>query len=254
MKRVLITRPKTQARQFAEVLISAGFEPVFFPVIEIKPIVDSTELDDALINLAKYAWLVLTSVNGVEVVWQRMEALGIKILPPGVRLAAIGPKTALALQERGLQPDFVPGKYIAEAIIPGLGDVKGQKILLPRAELARKDLAEGILHLGGFPHEIVTYQTLPVEPDQQAIQELGKGTDIVTFTSASTVNNFISLVRQAGFDPLKLPGDPVYACIGPITAATAREQGLPVCIEAQEYTTEGLLDALQQASIEKTNP
>jgi uroporphyrinogen III methyltransferase / synthase len=246
MKRVLITRPKAQARQFAETLRSAGFEPVFFPVIEIRPAADMTELDGALLNLADYAWLVVTSVNGVEVVWKRMEALGMQDLPPGVQLAAIGPKTAGALQDRGRQPDFVPGEYIAEAILPGLGDLKGQKVLLPRAELARKELAEGIRQAGGVAHEIAVYHTLQVEPTPQAIRELEAGIDVVTLTSASTVHNFVSLVRQAGLDPLRLPGYPVFACIGPVTAAAAREQGLPVYVEADEYTTEGLVEVLQK--------
>jgi uroporphyrinogen-III synthase len=251
MKRVLITRPKAQAPQFAESLKSAGFEPVFFPVIEIRPADDMTELDEALLNLSDYSWLVLTSVNGVEVVSSRMEKLGIKALPEGVRLAVIGPKTGEALQDRGLQPDFIPGEYVAEAILPGLGDVHGQNLLLPRAELARKDLAEGIRFAGGIPHEIIAYHTLPVEPGPHALQELRKGIDIVTLTSASTVHNFVSLVRQAGFDPLSLPGDPVFACIGPITASAARELGLPVLIEADEYTTDGLVYSLQKAYAEK---
>jgi uroporphyrinogen-III synthase len=254
MKRVLITRPKAQARQFGEMLSSAGFEPVFFPVIEIRPVADTKGLDNALLNLADYAWLVLTSVNGVEIVWNRMQSLGINELPPGVRLAAIGPKTAGALKESGLHTDFVPEEYVAEAILPGLGDIRGKKILLPRAELARKDLAEGIRLSGGIPHELVAYHTLPVEPEQHVLRELRKGIDIVTLTSASTVHNFIALMKQAGYDPVELPGNPAFACIGPITAAAARQQGLHVSIEADEYTTEGLLKAIQESSLGIPDP
>jgi uroporphyrinogen III methyltransferase / synthase len=254
MKRVLITRPKAQARQFASALESAGFEPVFFPVIETRPAADTTALDEALINLADYSWVVLTSVNGVEVVWGRLKALGLDQIPPGVRLAAIGPKTAGALRERGWQPDFVPDEYVADAILPGLGDVSGLKVLLPRAELARKDLADDIRGAGGTAHEITAYHTLPVEPEPHALQELHRGIDIVTLTSSSTVYNFVSLVEKAGFDPLDLPGNPVYACIGPITAATARELGLPISIEAGEYTTEGLVAALRRAFTQSMIP
>jgi uroporphyrinogen-III synthase len=244
MKRVVITRPRTQAGDFAWQLRQAGFEPVFFPVIEIHPVEDTTRLDSALTSLESYDWLVLTSVNGVLAVWDRLAALKIPSLPENLAVAAIGPKTAEALKARGIRPSFVPQEYIAEAILPGLGDLRGRSVLLPRAELARKALAEAIVQAGGWAHEVTAYHTLPVEADPLALAALRQGVEAVTLTSSSTADNFAAIVRAAGLDPANLPGNPLFACIGPITAASAREAGLPVDIVASTYTTAGLLEAL----------
>lgn len=244
MKRIVITRPQAQADEFAAALTAAGMQPVFFPVIEIHPPADIAPLDEALQSLARFRWLALTSVNGVQAVWERMAALGIKGLPEGLRVAAIGPKTAAALRKHGVTPDFVPGEYVAEAILPGLGDVRGREILLPRAELARETLAEAIREAGGVAHEVTAYRTLPARPRPEAMESIRRGVDAVTLTSASTARNFVALVRSAGLDPLRLPGAPIYACIGPVTAAAARDEGLPVNVVAAEYTTEGLIKAL----------
>lgn len=242
--KVLVTRPRRQSDEFAQALRRAGIEPVLFPVIEIAPPVDTASLDHALLRLASYDWIVLTSVNGVEALWNRMRHLGIARLPEKARLAAIGPKTAAALRERGVTPDFVPEQYIAEAILPGLGDLHGRWVLLPRADLARPDLARLIQLQGGVAHEIAVYRTLPAQPDPQALQSLRLGVDVVAFTSSSTVRNFAALARRAGLDPLNLPGNPRFACIGPITAATAHQEGFPVAAVALEYTTQGLLQAI----------
>jgi uroporphyrinogen-III synthase len=186
----------------------------------------------------------LTSVNGVEAVWERFAALELPAVPAGVRVAAIGPKTAEALLGRGVRPEFVPDEYVAEAILPGLGDLRGRWVLLPRADLARPALPQAIQAAGGVAHEIAAYRTLPAAPDPDGLQALSSGVDIITFTSSSTVRNFMALARAAGLDSLDLPGSPIFACIGPITTATAREEGLPVALTAGEYTTEGLIIAL----------
>ena len=148
MKRILITRPRAQADDFAENLRAAGFEPIFFPVIEIQPIENNVALDRALMKLECYDWLVFTSVNAVEVVFRQLHASSMP------QIAAIGPKTAEALKARGITPDFVPEEYVAESILPGLGDLRGKWVLLPRAEIARKALPEAIFAAGGIPHEI----------------------------------------------------------------------------------------------------
>jgi uroporphyrinogen-III synthase len=244
--RILITRPRRQAQEFAAALRTAGAEPVFFPTIEIRPLEDPSALDRALLQLSCYAWVVLTSVNGVTSVWERLAALGLPGLPHGVRVAAIGPKTAAALQARGVQPDFVPDEYVAEAVLPGLGELDGRWVLLPRADLARPALAQAILAAGGIAHAVTAYRTLPASPDPEDLQALREGVDIVTFTSSSTVRNFVALVQEAGLDPLHLPGEPLIACLGPITAATAVENGFTVSLVAAEYTTSRLLAALQE--------
>src|SRR5512139_216754 len=216
MKRILITRPRAQADEFAGKLRSAGFEPVFFPVIEIKPVEDNLALERALSKLSCYEWIVFTSVNAVEVVFGHYSPL---IFSDGVgtRFAAIGPKTAGSLKAHGIDPHFVPEEYVAEAILPGLGDLVGKWVLLPRAEIARKALPEAIAEAGGIPHEITVYRTLPTQPDPEAIAALQSGVDVITLTSPSTVQNFVGIARQNGLDPLQLPGSPLFACIGPIT-------------------------------------
>jgi len=165
----------------------------------------------------------------------------------GIRVAAIGPKTAQALISRGVTPDFVPDEYIAEAILPGLGDLRGRWVLLPRAEIARKALPEAIAAVGGMAHEIAVYQTVRAEPDPDGLSALKSGVDAVTFTSPSTVENFVEIVRRAGLDPMHLPGDPKIACIGPITQKAAAEAGFVDIFVAEEYTTEGLVELLQKA-------
>ena len=243
MKRILITRPRAQADDFAEKLRAAGFEPIYFPVIEIQPIENNVALERALSKLGCYDWLVFTSVNAVDVV---LPQLPNQSLP---QVAAIGPKTAEALKARGITPDFVPAEYVAESILPGLGELRGRWVLLPRAEIARKALPEAIFEAGGIPHEISVYKTLPVEPSLEGLAALRSGVDIVTLTSPSTVHNFISIAGQHELDPLALPGNPLFACIGPITEQAAREAGLTNLVTAKEYTTEGLIEVISNLEV-----
>lgn len=220
-------------------------EPICFPVIEIHPIQNNIPLRNALNRLPSYDWVVFTSANGVEAVFSEMDRMKIGSLPEKLKVAAIGPKTAAALNRHQVSPTFVPGEYVAEAIVPGMGDLTDRWVLLPRAEIARKALVNAISEAGGFPHEIPVYQTIPAKPEIQGLQAVREGVDVVTLTSSSIVRNFVSILRAAGFDPLHLPGDPVFACIGPITEQTAREEGLPNRIVADEYTTEGLIRTIQ---------
>jgi uroporphyrinogen III methyltransferase/synthase len=250
MKTILITRPRQQAKGFAQELLAAGYQVVFFPVIVISPMEDYAALDKALQTIARYSWVVFTSVNGVEAVWSRLKALGIQSLPAHVRLAAIGPKTAEALLVRQQKVDYVPQEYVAEAILPGLGDLAGKWVLLPRAEIARKALPEAICAAGGLAHEIAVYRTLPAQPDPDGWEALKQGVDVITLTSPSTVQNFVALAKMANLDPQNLPGQPIYACIGPITAQSAEQEGLSPRVMADQYTTQGLLQAIQ--SLEKS--
>lgn len=243
--KILITRPRAQADSFATGLQAAGFEAHNFPVIEIRPILDNAALEAALTRLARYDWLVFTSVNGVEVVCEYMEKLQVCSLPGNVRVAAIGPKTAQALRARAIEPCFVPEIYMAEAILPGLGELNGRWVLLPRAEIARKALPQAISVAGGVAHEIAVYQTLPAEVDPEGLAALKAGVDVVTLTSPSTVHNFVAIARQHGLDPHNLPGSPVFACIGPITEQAALDEGLSGLIGTPEFTTEGLIQAIR---------
>jgi uroporphyrinogen-III synthase len=248
MKRILITRPRAQALEFAENLRSAGLEPIFFPVIEIRPIENNRALDQALAKLECYDWIVFTSVNAVDVLFERFSSVLLEE-GVGVKFAAIGPKTAEALQARGIAVDFVPDEYVAESILPGLGDIRGKWVLLPRAEIARKALPEAIAEAGGIPHEIGVYKTLPVQPDPEGLAALKSGVDWITFTSPSTVQNFVAILRHQKMDPLQLAGKPKIACIGPITERAAREEGFEVNVVAERYTTDGLISAVCNASV-----
>jgi uroporphyrinogen III methyltransferase / synthase len=245
--KVLITRPRLQADDFAEKLRSAGFEPIFFPVIEILPVENNGALDRALSNLSCYAWVVFTSVNGVDVVFNRITPSPFgRGQGEGIKVAAIGPKTAQALSARGITPDFVPEEFIAEAILPGLGDLRGKWVLLLRAEIAREALPEAIAEAGGIAHEIAVYKTLPAQPDPDGLAALKTGVDIITFTSPSTVQNFVTIAKQNGLDPHSLPDNPSFACIGPITERAAREEGMTNLVVAKEYTTEGLVEVIRK--------
>jgi len=246
--KVLITRPRSQADDFADKLRSVGFEPIFFPVIEIRPIENNLALERALEKISYYEWIVFTSVNAVEIVAQN-ESLVQSKRNGKIKVAAIGPKTAEALHKNNIKPDFVPDEYIAEAILPGLGDLVGKWVLLPRAEIARKALPEGIVQAGGVAHEIAVYKTLPTQPDPDGLAALSEGVDVVTLTSPSTVQNFIAIAKQNGLDPLNLPNNPLFACIGPITEQAAREEGITNLTVAEEYTTDGLVKALSNIGV-----
>jgi uroporphyrinogen III methyltransferase / synthase len=239
-KRILVTRPRAQADSLCERLATLGAQPILFPTIEIAPPEDYGPLDQALASLAEYDWVILTSVNGVAAFWSRLQAVG-AALPPSVRLAAIGPATAQALEEQGVRAEFVPDEYIAESIVAGLGDVQGQRVLLPRADIARRALGDDLAARGAIVTEVVAYRTLPAAPDPAGLAELRRGVDVIIFTSSSTVRNFVALVGSASHSLTA-----VVACIGPITAATAHDAGLPVNVVAQEYTTEGVVAALAE--------
>jgi len=243
MIRILITRPRAQADDFAEKLRSAGFEPIFFPVIEIQSIENNAGLERTLEKLNCYEWVVFTSVNAVDVVFDKYSVFFL-IENAGVKLAAIGPKTAEALRKYNIEPDFIPEEYVAEAILPGLGDLQCKWVLLPRAEIARNALPEAIANVGGIAHEITVYKTLPAQVDKDGLSALKSGVDVITFTSASTVENFVAIARQHNLDPLNLPNNPLFACIGPVTEQAAREAGIQNLVVANEYTTDGLLEAI----------
>ena len=245
MKRILVTRPRAQAADLRKALQAAGCEPIYFPVIEIRPVEDMSKLDEAIRNIASYDWVVFTSVNAVDVFFTKVFPL-LKGEEARARFAAIGPKTAEALRKHGVEPDFIPDEYVAEIIIPGLGNVRGKRILLPQAELARKVLEDAITAAGGFAHPVTVYQTIPTAPDEKGLVALRSGVDVITLTSPSTVHNFVAIAKVHGLDPLHLPKHPLFACIGPITEQAAREEGVSNLVVAKEYTTDGLIELISK--------
>ncbi|MGE3540274.1 MAG: uroporphyrinogen-III synthase [Candidatus Tectimicrobiota bacterium] len=244
-KRVLVTRARPQASTLVACLQERGAIPVVFPVIHIVPPTDNyAALDAALRQLASFDWAVFTSVNGVEHVWQRLRLLGLSPQAlASVRLAAIGPATAEALQVRGLQPEVVPSQYVAEALLSAIPQPAGQRFLLARADLARDTLRLGLQEAGAEAVEVAAYSTVLAALSAETLQALEAGIDIITFTSSSTVRNFVEQVGLARAQALVAQAQVVT--IGPITAATATELGIRVDVMAAEYTIAGLLTALE---------
>jgi uroporphyrinogen III methyltransferase/synthase len=241
-KRILVTRARDQASELSRRLVELGAEPIEFPTIRITPLDDYAQLDAALAR--KYDWVIFTSVNGVRFVWERLTMLGRDArVFANTRLGAIGPATADELARRGLRADFVPREYVAEAIVEQIGDVMGQRILLPRADIVREALAQGLRARGAHVDDVAAYRTIPTDANDPRARDiraqLERGEiDAITFTSSSTVRGLINC--QLPIENCQL----TIACIGPVTAHTARESGLRVDIVAAEYTIAGLVAAL----------
>jgi uroporphyrinogen-III synthase len=253
----MITRAEGQSQELARALLSIGALPIECPVIQIVPPESWEPLDAALRRLAQrrpgrdpyYAWVIFTSVNGVRFVRSRTSECG---WDPGilqdVRIAAIGPATARAIEEWGYQPDFIPRIFIAEAIADGLGNVDRQRILLTRSAQARGTLRTILESRGAHVDEVAAYRTITrLPPNEDIIHLLRDGQiDAIMLTSSSTARSLMDMLSCLG-----LPGDAaillrrtVIACIGPITAETARGLGMRVDVVASEYTTAGLIRAL----------
>jgi len=208
-------------------------------------------IDRAMLRLERYQWLLFTSVNGVKYFFERLEHLGLDMRElNGMKVGAIGPKTAEAVYKKGIRPDLVPDEYRAEAVADAFRkwDVKGIRILLPRAAKAREVLPMELVKMGASVDEIPAYETVQPDHDKGYVKGmLEKGEiDMVTFTSSSTVTNFVEMFREEGQDLKTWMAKVAVACIGPITAQTAEEQGLSVRLVPEEYTIEALTSAIVQ--------
>lgn len=248
-RRIVVTRPAAQSRELIAQLRALGAEPLVCPAIAIVPPDDYTPLDAAIARLPAYSWLIVTSVNGVHALLGRMDVLGIE--PDALahlHIGAIGPATARALEGYGLRAEFMPGEYVAEAILAEIGDVAGQRILLPRADIARAALALGLREKGAEVDEIAVYHTVPGDGVAALAEHLrASHADAITFTSSSTVRYTLDGLERAGMargDAAALLNEVAIVCIGPITAETARAEGLRVDAEAREFTGAGVVDAL----------
>jgi uroporphyrinogen III methyltransferase/synthase len=245
-RRIVITRAREQAGELGRALAALGAEVVTAPAISIEPLADLEPLRVALANLGRYRWIVFTSQNSVQVVLDRLPAWGHAPNHLGkARVAAIGPATGQALSARSVPVEVLPEGYVAESLVEAIasqGDLHGARVLIPQAEIARDTLAEGLRKLGAKVDVIPVYRTVPSLEDGAALARaiLAGRIDAVTFTSSSTVHSF---VQGVGAEAATC-GRYCAAVIGPITAATARGQGLPVAIEAVEHTAAGLVDAL----------
>jgi len=244
-KRILVTRAREQASDFVARLSELGAECVEFPTIEVIPPPSWKDLDRAIGNLETYQWLVFTSVNGVKYFFERLEDSGKDVRNlKGIRIASIGPKTADAVRRKGVKPDLVPEEYRAEAVVEAFRKhrVEGLRILLPRAAEAREVLPQELEKMGAAVEVVEAYRTVKPEGDKDEIRAMLVKGDIhmVTFTSSSTVNNFMEMFEGESDQLLKWMKKVTVACIGPVTAKTAEQRGLSVQITPSDYTIEAL--------------
>ncbi len=246
---VVVTRAREQASGSAALLAAKGARVIQFPTIKIVPMPDYAELDEAVSNLSRYGWVVFTSVNGVRFFRQRLDALGLDARALGsVRVAAIGPATAKAVEGMGIRPDLVPSSYVAEGVAESMlaRGMKGQRVLLPRAAEARDVLPKALREAGAEVDVIAAYRNVPSDDNREQVMEaLEEGRlDCVTFGSSSTVRNFLASIP---LDELKKHPGVRFAAIGPVTADTMRSLGLTPDIQPEDFTIPALVDAVCDA-------
>ncbi|AMK10485.1 uroporphyrinogen-III C-methyltransferase [Pseudodesulfovibrio indicus] len=243
---VVVTRAREQASGLVNVLRSHGACVHEFPTISVEPLADYNEVETAILQLARYQWVVFTSVNGVKFFWEQLREIGLDArIFGGMQIAAIGPATADELRARGIEPDFIPEKYVAEHVVEGLlkRGIQGSDVLIPRAKVAREVLPRELKEAGCNVTVLPVYETRLVQADGDEIMTaLGAGKiRYVTFTSSSTVENFFELVPA---DVFKNYPDVKIASIGPVTSETVKRFGFTPALEPEDYTIPGLVDAL----------
>ena len=245
-KRVVVTRTRKQAGEMLRLLKERGAVPVLFPTIEIAEPLDWGPVDRALEKMDTYRWVVFTSANGVRFFSRRVEALGkdLKRVLKGKEVCAIGPATAKVLEKEGVAPSLVPPRFVAEEVLSALKarGISGKRVLIPRAQVARDVLPRGLEEAGALVDVVVVYRTLLPQVEEGKKEEVLEA-HIITFTSPSTVKNFLRIMEGVTRDRL-LEGK-VLASIGPVTSQAMRDLGLKVDVEAREYTVKGLVEALE---------
>jgi uroporphyrinogen III methyltransferase/synthase len=252
-QRILITRARSQASDLLAKIDDLGGETYEYPVIEMK-LPEKPEhlraIEQALAQAEAYDWVMLTSVNGVEYFFRWLDHYGVDIRRfHKAKFAAVGPKTAEALRDRGIRADLLPESFRAEGLLDSLEGViaPGQLALLPRGDLARETLPKELKERGVQAVEIDVYHTVLSAPKDLWLPEMLENGEIhvITFTSSSTVINLMEALRQLGMsNPAEALRNVEIACIGPVTAQTAKEQGLTVTVVPEKYTIDGLVEAL----------
>ena len=237
-RRIVITRPPYKAQEFAQQLRWLGATPIILPLITIHPLSDTTELDAKLAAITSYDRVILTSSSTVRQIQARFDALN--LTPRFPKIAVIGTSTAKTLQKYGIMPDIIPCEHTAEALFDALSrhtDLAQQRIFLPQSDLARPILADLLRGAGAVVDTVAAYQTVSPQIDAALLET---PFDAITFTSSSTVNQFM-----LSFDnPADIIRDARIACIGPVTAETAHAAGLRVHAVASTHSLTGLIDSL----------
>ena len=251
--RILVGRARHQAAALSSGLRKLGARLIEIPFIEIRQPHSYRPLDSALKNIHQYDWLILTSVNGIEAVWARFMKLNLtKRKLSHLKIAAIGPATRKAIAKRGVHVDVVPEEYVAESVVQSLlHRIPGKRVLLARAKVARDVIPRELRKLGAKVDVVEAYETVIPRTSRSrlrgALKDPNRRPHVITFTSSSTVRNFVTLLGNLGAGvPPALAGIKL-ASIGPVTSATLRELGLPVDIDAKAYTIPGLIDAIALA-------
>lgn len=247
-KRIVLTRAREQAGEFARLLEAYGAESIVAPTITMVPPPSWEALDQAIAKLSSYSWLIFTSVNGITPFMDRLKkARKDARALAHLRIGAIGPRTAEELAGYGLSADLIPSEFQAEGMVDAMGrhDLQGTKILIPRAEVARELLPEQLRMKGASVDVVAVYRTvLPEGVLTRLKEQLEEGViDVVTFTSSSTVSNFVALVGGTQ-EARRLGAKTIIACIGPVTGRTAEEHGLSVTIMPAENTVPALAQAI----------
>jgi len=248
--RILVTRASHQAYALSEPLRQLGATVIEVPTIEIRSTGNRGALEHALLKIDHYDTLILTSVNGVEILFDRYNRMGLPIVDmQHLRVVAIGPATATAIQSEGLSVSIVPEKYVAESVIDALrGKItQHSRVLIVRAKVARDVLPNELQKMGARVDVIEAYETKVPEGAKEKLEKIftdpASRPHVITFTSSSTAANFIDLLAdnaQAFLEGIKL------ASIGPVTSETLRQASFPPAIEAQEYTMQGLIAAIAE--------
>lgn len=235
---MLVTRPAAQAAELVGLLRDRGLGAVAVPTVAIDRSSATADLDRMLATLDGADWLVLTSVNGADALAGRIALTG-RTVPAATRVAAVGPATADALRAAGIRVDHVPADYLTLAIASGLGDLRGRRIVLARADAATPELREALLARGALVEEVVAYRTVEAPASSRDPLRAALHADVngVTFTSSSTVRGLLRLASAV--DRGRARSLPAF-CIGPVTAETARRSGFHVAAVAAEHTASGL--------------
>ena len=238
--RVLVTRPRAQSRDLVTALEAWGAHAVLFPTVEILGPQDPAPIDRAVIRLAGYDWLVFTSANAVEAIFDRLGGAPSR----GPKIAAVGPATAAEIRRRGARVDYVPSEYLSAQLGRELPDVGGRTVLIPQGDQAGTALVDALIERGARVDVVEAYRTAPPESaDPRALADLAVGVDAAVFTSGSAVRHLFTLLgNDAALLALK---GAVIACIGPVTAGVARALGLEVHVEPAEHTVPAVAEALR---------
>ncbi|MFA5519417.1 MAG: uroporphyrinogen-III C-methyltransferase [Spirochaetota bacterium] len=237
-KKIVVTRTRDQASKLSKMLTILGAKAIEFPVINIKRNNDMTQLHEALGNLSTYNWIVFTSQNAISIFFEELFNLKKDARSFGnIKIAAIGKASADELHKYGLRADLVPQKFVAESLLDEMRkeELKGTKILIPCASDAREILSKGLKDSGADVNRVHIYTSVLPEPVDQEMLNTVETADIITFTSSSTAKNFFSIISNT---------NAIIASIGPVTGKTLKELGHPPHIEAEEYTIEGLVNAI----------